>query len=746
MWLNKSAARPLAILTSAFLVPKTLSNSNQASRSVSCDAGSGNAGSVMENPLNTKNGLPKFAEIKPEHLGPAVSNDLELMKKQFSEFEKVLENPQLGESWGEKRIEYDFEGVIENLEKIQYPLGYSWGVMGHLMGVKNSDDLRTSHQELQPKVIEMYQSLGQSQALYKGLEALKKRASVWDNLDEAQKRIVDSSLRQMFHAGVGLEGEDKEKFNKLKMELSELSTKFSNNVMDSTKAFKLLIENKDDIDGLPASALGLAAQTAKTNGHENASPESGPWMVTLDMPSYLPCMQHLKNGNIREKLYKAFVTRASKDELDNAPLIKRILQIKKETSALLGYNCYAEQSLASKMAPDIDAVARLTEMLREKAYPAAVKEMEELKVFAKEQGFQGDLQLWDVPFWSERLREKQYEFEEEELRAYFPLPQVLTGLFSLAERLFDVSIKQADDKEQVWNDDVMYFEIFDKSSNEFIASFYLDPYSRPAEKRGGAWMDVCVGKSRALNKKPTAYLTCNGSPPVANKPSLMTFREVETLFHEFGHGLQHMLTKIEYGDAAGINNVEWDAVELPSQFMENWCYDRPTLYSFAKHYESGEPLPEVLFEKVKSAKNYHAGLQTIRQLFFGSMDMALHSTYDCYSDQSPFDVQKELAEKFTVIPPLDEDRFLCAFGHIFAGGYSAGYFSYKWAEVMSADAFGAFEEVGLDNEEKVKETGKLFRDTVLAMGGGKHPGDVFRSFRGRDPSPEALLRHNGLTN
>ena len=318
------------------------------------------------------------------------------------------------------------------------------------------------------------------------------------------------------------------------------------------------------------------------------------------------------------------------------------------------------------------------------------------------------------------------------------------SLFSLAERLFGVTIERADGTEEVWNDDVSFFKIYDSTSKEYIASFYLDPYSRPAEKRGGAWMDVCVGKSKVMNRKPTAYLTCNGSPPVGDKPSLMTFREVETLFHEFGHGLQHMLTNVEHGEAAGINNVEWDAVELPSQFMENWCYDRKTLYGFAKHYETDEPLPEHLFEKLKAAKNFHAGMMMIRQLYFGMLDMTLHSKYDPNGNVSPFDVQREIAKDYTVIPPLEEDRFLCSFGHIFAGGYAAGYYSYKWAEVMSADAFAAFEEAGLENEKEVTRIGRHFRNTVLGMGGGEHPSEVFKQFRGRDPSPIALLKHSGL--
>ncbi|KAJ1414611.1 peptidase M3A and M3B, thimet/oligopeptidase F, partial [Ochromonadaceae sp. CCMP2298] len=661
--------------------------------------------------------------------------------------ERVLRDPSLGDSWNTRRIEYDYPGVIEALEKVQAPLAYSWGVVGHLMGVKNSDDLRAAHDKIQPSVIEVYQKIGQSKSLYKALTALKKRHFIWSRLEEAQQRVVDSALRQMENAGVGLQSPEREAFNALQLEQAELSTKFSNNILDSTKLFKLRLIDSDDVMGLPESAKALAAQNAAAAGDEGATADAGPWLITLDMPSYLPAMQHLKSRAIRETLYRAYVTRASSGDHDNAPLVARMLQIKQSIAQMLGYTCFAEKSLAGKMADSVEQVGELTEMLREKAMPAAVRELAELKEFAAEMGFTSDMALWDVPFWSERLREKSYQFQEEELRAYFPLPAVLDGLFALANRLFGVTIKAADGEADVWHEQVGFFKITDDATGQHIASFFLDPYSRPAEKRGGAWMDVCLGKSKVLQQIPVAYLTCNGSPPVGKKPSLMTFREVETLFHEFGHGLQHMLTTVQHGDAAGINNVEWDAVELPSQFMENWCYDRPTLYGFAKHYETGVPLPEELFNKIKAAKNFQAGMGMLRQLYFGTMDLHLHSAkHDAFAPSaSVFEVQHALAPKYTVIPPLKDDRFLCSFGHIFAGGYSAGYYSYKWAEVMSADAFAAFEEAGLDDEAAVKETGRRFRDTVLSMGGGKHPSAVYRDFRGRDPSPEALLRHSGLT-
>ncbi|MCJ8280963.1 MAG: M3 family metallopeptidase, partial [Rivularia sp. ALOHA_DT_140] len=472
---------------------------------------------------------------------------------------------------------------------------------------------------------------------------------------------------------------------------------------------------------------------------------------TLDFPSYGPFMQHSKRRDLREQLYKAFISRASSGELDNRPIIKRILQLRQELAQLLGYKNYAEVSLASKMAPNVEAVDKLLEELRLTSYDAAKKELEELKEFAasKNAPEAKDLKNWDISFWSERQREEKFAFTQEELRPYFPLPQVLEGLFGLVNRLFNVNVTPADGQAPVWHEDVRYFQIADEAGNP-IAYFYLDPYIRPAEKRGGAWMDTCLNRREISNngkteiQLPVANLTCNQTPPVDDKPSLMTFTEVETLFHEFGHGLQHMLTKINYSSAAGINNVEWDAVELASQFMENWCYERPTLMGMAKHYETGEPLPEHYYQKLVAARNYMSGSGMLRQLHFSLLDIELHHRYRADSGENPEDVRNRIAKDTTILPPLPEDNFLCAFGHIFAGGYAAGYYSYKWAEVLSADAFAAFEEAGLEDEQAIKTTGKRYRDTVLALGGSKHPMEVFKSFRGREPSTQPLLKHNGL--
>ncbi|NJL46151.1 MAG: M3 family metallopeptidase, partial [Leptolyngbyaceae cyanobacterium SM2_3_12] len=466
-----------------------------------------------------------------------------------------------------------------------------------------------------------------------------------------------------------------------------------------------------------------------------------------DYPSYIPFLQHSRRRDLREKLYRAFITRASQGDLDNAPIIEETLALRQEMAQLLGYDSYAELSIARKMASSVEAIETLMEELRSASFDTASQELKDLKAFAQEKGATeaDSLTHWDTAFWAERVREEKYGLNDEELRPYFPLPQVLNGLFALAHRIFDVTIAPADGEAPIWHPDVRYFKVLN-GDDEPIAHFYLDPYSRPAEKRGGAWMDDCINRSKVAERVrlPVAYLVCNQAPPVDGKPSLMTFRDVETLFHEFGHGLQHMLTQVDYTGAAGINNVEWDAVELPSQFMENWCYHRDTLLTLARHYETGEPLPEDLYQKIAAARTFMTGNAILRQVRFGWVDLELHHRYRADGPETVEAVNRRIAATASILPPLPEDAFLCAFSHIFAGGYAAGYYSYFWAEVLSADAFAAFEEAGLDNEAALAETGHRFRDTVLALGGSRHPMEVFKAFRGREPSTQALLRHRGL--
>jgi oligopeptidase A len=685
---------------------------------------------ITKNPLLIGKGLPLFNEIKAEQVVPAIT--------------QLLQELDEGVSKLEESVTPTWSGLVEPLTAIDERLGWSWGIVGHLMGVKNSPELREAYEKMQPEVIKFYTKLTQSKPLYEAFKGIKDGAE-WDKLEPAQQRIVESSIKDFELSGVGLAGETKDRFNQIQLESGELSTKFSNNVLDATKAFKLKLTDKKDVEGLPPSALGLMAQTAKAEGDEEATAENGPWVVTLDYPSYVPYMKYATNRELREKLYKAFVSRAASGELDNRGNIDRILELRKEKANILGFANFAELSLAKKMATDVDAVQNLQEDLRVASFDAAIKEFEELKAFAG----QNELKHWDTTYWAEKQREAKFDFNEEELRPYFSLPKVLDGLFGLAHRIFDITITAADGKAPVWHEDVRYFQIADENGKE-IAFFYLDPYSRPAEKRGGAWMNDCVGRAKVTvegktqTRLPVAYLTCNQTPPVDDKPSLMTFGEVTTLFHEFGHGLQHMLTTIDYPGAAGINNVEWDAVELPSQFMENWCYDRSTLFGMAKHYQTGETLPEEYYQKLVAAKNYMSGSGMLRQLHFGMLDMELHSNYEPGGTETPNDVRDRLAKTTSVLQPISEDNFLCSFGHIFAGGYAAGYYSYKWAEVLSADAFAAFEEAGLEDEDAVKSIGKKFKDTVLSLGGSLHPMEVFKSFRGREPNTEPLLRHSGL--
>ncbi|GCA80449.1 M3 family metallopeptidase [Microcystis aeruginosa] len=678
------------------------------------------------NPLLAGQGLPAFDQIQPGLIVPGMTQLLQELARELTDLEA-----QIAPTW---------EKLVEPLTRIEERLSWSWGIIGHLMGVKNSPELRQAYETVQPQVVEFISRLSQSKPIYEAFLSLRQGES-WGQLDEAQQRIVEASLRDAQLAGVGLVGEKKDRFNAIQLELAEITTKFSNNILDATKAFQLKLTTPEDIAGLPPSLLSLAAQTARTQGETNASSETGPWVITLDFPSYFPFMKYSDNRELREKLYKAYVSRADLGELDNNPLIDRILQLRQEQAHLLGYSTYAEVSLARKMANSVDEIEKLLDNLRQVSYEAAKQDLEALKTFAGTD----DLKHWDIAYWSEKQRQAKFNFSAEELRPYFPLPRVLEGIFSLAKRIFAVEIIAADGQSPIWHPDVRYFQINDEKG-EKIAYFYLDAYSRPAEKRGGAWMDVCIGRAKTGTevRLPVAYLICNQTPPVDGNPSLMTFEEVTTLFHEFGHGLQHMLTTVDYSGAAGINNVEWDAVELPSQFMENWCYDRPTLMSMAKHYQTGETLPEHYYQKLLLAKNYMSGSAMLRQLHLSLVDLELHHRYQPNGGETPKQVRQRLAATTTIIPPLPEDAFLCSFGHIFAGGYAAGYYSYKWAEVLSADAFAAFEEVGLDNEEAVKAIGRRFRDTVLAMGGSSHPMNVFKAFRGREPSTEPLLRHSGL--
>jgi len=696
------------------------------------------------NPLRERGALPAFDRIQPEHVEPALASLLEDLNRRLTGLET-----EAAPEWA----------TVAALNDIEYELLRTFGPASHLLGVMNSPELREAYEVVQKLVVEFYLRLGQSRPLFEAMQTLHADSERWGQLDEGQRRAIELRLRDMRHSGVGLEGAARERFNEIAQESSKLGTDFSNHVLDATRAFRLELKTADEIAGLPPSYLQAAAQSwnnVHPDAERKADPEQGPWLVTLDGPSFLPFMQHAKRRDLREKVYRAYLSRSAANpelgpqaapEYNNEPLIQRALELRQEQAALLGFANWAELSLDSKMAGSVDDVEKLLEELRQASLDPARDELNDLfALAAKDDVKPDDFRHWDVAYYAERLREDRFQFTDEELRPYFPMPRVLEGLFDLVGRLFGVQIRPADGEAPVWHEDVRYFIISDDSGAD-VAAFYLDPYSRPENKRGGAWMDVCIPRRRKADggiETPVAYLVCNGTPPVGERPSLMSFREVETLFHEFGHGLQHMLTRVDVPDVSGISGVEWDAVELPSQFMENWCYHKPTLLGMTRHVDTGEPMPEDLFERIKNSRTFRAASMMLRQLRFALTDMELHARFDPQGDESVWDVQRRMEAKTSLLSPFEDDFFLCSFAHIFAGGYSAGYYSYKWAEVLSADAFAAFEEAGLDNEAALRSIGRRFRDTILALGGSRPAGEVFEEFRGRGPSTDPLLRHSGL--
>ncbi|HLE69274.1 MAG TPA: M3 family metallopeptidase, partial [Vicinamibacteria bacterium] len=577
--------------------------------------------------------LPAFDEIRPEHVVPGI-------RALVKEVEGMLEAL-------ERDVNSGWDTLVEPIERMQDRLGFGFGIVDHLMSVRNSPPLREGYDVVEPEVVKLLTRIGQSQPIYRGLVALRDGAA-GKNLDPAQRRVVEKLIQEAELSGVALEGAARERFQQIRLELAELATRFGNQLLDATKAFALDLSTSEEIEGLPASFLEMAAQAARAAGMETATPAAGPWRVTLDGPSYLGFMKHAKRRDLRETLYRAHLRRASEGTLDNRPLIDAILRLRLEEAKLLRFETYADLSLSRKMAGAVSNAEKLLEELLSASHETAVRDLDEVRAFMTEHGAAAEaaeIRHWDVPYWSERLREARYDYSEEQIRKFFPLPRALDGLFALAKRLFAVEVTPADGEAPVWHPDVRFFKVRSLEGEE-LAAFYLDPYSRPAEKKGGAWMNEVVGRSRLFAppgrnaRLPVAYLICNGSPPVDGNPSLMTFREIETLFHEFGHTLQHMLTRVDIGLASGIRNVEWDAVELPSQFMENWCYHRDTLVGLSEHVETKALLPNELFEKIRASRTFQAGLQTLRQLNFGFLDLELHHRFTPGGAESPFDVQR----------------------------------------------------------------------------------------------------------
>ena len=672
------------------------------------------------NPLLDFNGLPRFAEIKPEHVAPAI--------------EKLLaENRALVARLLEDKAMLTWDSYVSPMEDANEKLIRAWGPVGHLNSVMNSPELREAYNATLPIITQYYAELSQNIALFEKFKTLR-NSTEFQSLSVARKKIIENELRDFRLGGAELPEDKKSRFMEIQERLAELSSRFSDNLLDATNDYTLLIENKDELNGLPDDVLETAQEAAKENN------KSG-WLFTLKAPSYMPVMQYADNRSLREKMYRAYGTRASefgKSDWDNTQLMEEIVKLRGEEAKMLGFANFGELSLASKMANSPQQVLEFMRELAQRAKSFAEKDLFELRDFSKTELGIAELQSWDIGYASEKLREQRYAFSEQEVKQYFPEDAVLSGMFKLIETLYGLKIKSA--SAPVWHDDVHFYDIRDQQ-NQLVGQFYLDMYARNS-KRGGAWMDDVITRRRLPSgiQTPVAYLNCNFSTPVGGKPAVFTHDEVITLFHEFGHGLHHLLTEVEDMGVSGINGVEWDAVELPSQFMENFCWEWDVLQGMTRHCDNGDPLPRGLFDKMLAAKNFQSGLQTLRQIEFSLFDMLMHSNFEAGGGKSILELLDEVrAEVAVLIPPVFH-RFPHSFAHIFAGGYAAGYYSYKWAEVLSADAYSLFEENGVLNPD----VGARFRSEILAMGGSREAMKSFSAFRGREPSMDALLRHNGL--
>jgi len=683
----------------------------------------------MTNPLLTPSELPAFSKIKPEHVKPAVEQAISDCKKVI---EQVLAN----------NDEFTWQNLVMPIGEVDDVLSKLWSPVSHMNSVMSSDELRDAYESCLPLLSEYGTFVGQHEGLYQAYLSVKNH-SQFDQLDTAQQKVITNALRDFKLSGIALSDEDKKRYGEIVTRLSELSSGFSNNVLDATHAFSITIKDKSELTGLPDSALAAAQELAQAKEQQG-------FTFTLDIPSYLPVMMYCDNADLREQLYTAFVTRASDqgpnaDEFDNSSIMNELLALRHELANLLDFDNYAQHSLATKMANSTSEVMSFLEGLAVKSQQQGKQDFQELTDFAAEEFNQANLQAWDLAYYSEKLKQSRYAISDEELRPYFPKNKAVAGLFEVVNRLFGLTITQRDNVD-TWHDDVEFYDVFD-SNNNLRGSFYLDLYARE-KKRGGAWMDVCVGRTQLSDDSiqyPVAYLTCNFNGPVGNNPALFTHNEVVTLFHEFGHGIHHMLTQINASGVAGINAVPWDAVELPSQFLENWCWQPEALAFISSHFESGEPLPQAMLDKMLAAKNFQSAMQMLRQLEFSIFDFTMHASFDPKATNNDQHIQNTLdkvRKQYSVVKAPAFNRFQHGFSHIFGGGYSAGYYSYKWAEVLSADAFGLFEQQGIFDEA----TGQSFLTNILEKGGSEEPSELFRKFRGRAPEIDALLHHSGINN
>lgn len=677
----------------------------------------------MNNPLLEASQLPQFSKILPEHVEPAID---QLLAEARATIARQLEHG----------APYSWESLIAPIDSAEDRLNKAWSPVSHMNAVVNSEAMRDAYNACLGKLSEYSTETGQNRELFQAYRSIRDSAE-FANLDRAQQKIVDNALRDFHLSGIDLPTEQQNRYKDISQQLSKLASQFEENLLDATNAWHKQITHLDDLAGLPESALAQAKQAAAAEGLEG-------WLINLQFPSYLAIMTYADNRELRREHYQAFCTRASDQgphagQWDNSEIMEQILALRHEKAQLLGFNNYAEYSLATKMAQSTDDVVSFLEDLADKSWRQARRDLSELKEFAASQYGLHDLQAWDIGYYSEKMRQHFYQLSQEEVKAYFPATKVIPGLFAIVDKLFGLKISEISDFDS-WHPDVRFFEILD-SQGQLRGRFFLDLYAR-GKKRGGAWMDDCVCRRRSADglQIPVAYLVCNFTPPTADTPALLTHDEVETLFHEFGHGLHHMLTQIDHLGVSGINGVEWDAVELPSQFLENWCWEKEALGLISGHYQNGESLPDALYQKMLAAKNFQAGMLMVRQLEFSLFDFKIHRDYDPAKGGRIYPTLQAIREQVAVVKPPEFNRFAHSFSHIFAGGYAAGYYSYKWAEVLSADAFSLFEENGIFD----RATGASFMHNILEQGGSAEAMSLFKNFRGREPQIDALLRHNGI--
>lgn len=677
--------------------------------------------SLANNPLLEQFDLPPFSAIRPEHIVPAVKAAIDQCRSTINEVVA-------------KSGPYTYETLCQPIAESEDKFSRIWSPVGHLNSVKNSPELRAAYEQCLPILSEFSTWAGQNEGLYQAYRDLKE-GSHFARLTLEQKKAVDNALRDFELSGIGLSAEKQKRYGEITSRLSELGSTYSNNVLDATMGWSKLISDVAELNGLPESALAAA------KGLAEAKEQQG-WLLTLDAPSYIPVITYADNAALREEMYRAYGTRASDQgpnagKWDNSEVMAEELALRHELAQLLGFDSYADMSLATKMAENPQQVIGFLNDLAKRARPQGEQELAQLRAFAKANYGVDEMNAWDLPYYAEKQKQHLFSINDEQLRPYFPENRALSGLFEVVKRIYGITAQERKDVD-TWHKDVRFFDLFD-DSGELRGSFYLDLYARE-HKRGGAWMNDYIGSLRRTDGKlqnPVAYLTCNFTRPVGNNPALFTHNEVTTLFHEFGHGLHHMLTKVETSGVAGISGVPWDAVELPSQFMENWCWEPDALAFISGHFETGEPLPQQMLEKMLAAKNYQAALFILRQLEFGLFDFRMHAEYDPAKGARILETLAEIKKQVAVVPSPSWGRFPHAFSHIFAGGYAAGYYSYLWAEVLSADAYSRFEEEGIFN----RQTGQSFLDNILTRGGSEEPMELFKRFRGREPQLDAMLRH-----